>query len=231
MDKIIKFKTISSTNDYIKEHYVQLEDGTIVLSEEQTKGRGRSDHQWISQPGNLYMSRLKKTNLNQDSFFAELIQVSMSVVSLLHNHGIVATIKYPNDILVSGQKICGILIEGKWSQSIEYLISGIGINVNQLEFHELNKKATSINKLLGVKQDLKKLFDEFWTIYRNCDFNYESYIENSMIIGKQITHENQKYNVVGIDKQGFLLLENNETKLKVRINEISLEEIYHEINN
>lgn len=231
MSKIIKFKTISSTNDYIKEHYNELEDGIIVLSDQQEKGRGRSDHEWISQPGNLYMSRLKKDGLNQDSFFAELIKVSMTVVALLNNHRINATIKYPNDILVNGKKICGILIEGKWSDEIEYLISGIGINVNQTEFQDLDHKATSMKKTLGVEFQLTDIFAEFWTIYQSTEFTYESYIENSMIIGKEINHENQRFTVVGIDKEGFLLLDNKTTKLKVRINEISLEEIYHEINN
>lgn len=231
MNKIIKFKTISSTNDYIKKNFVDLEDSTIVVSNEQTSGRGRSDHTWKSEIGNLYMSLLKKNDLTHDSFFFEMIQISMSIVELLKRFDIKSKIKYPNDILVNNKKICGILIESKWSDSIDYLILGMGINVNQIDFQELNFKATSIQLESGLEVKLDDVLMMFLDIYNNNTFELQDYIENSMIIGKMINYNDELCKVIGISKEGYLLLKSEQDEYRVKMNEISLEEIYDEINN
>ena len=144
---ILKFDILDSTNNYLKERTNDLTDGTICYALEQSKGRGRRENSWISPKGNLYFSFLKKHQISRDEVFFETIKTSVAICKLLENYQINATIKYPNDILVNNKKIAGILIETAGIKLIDSLVIGVGLNVNQLDFKNLNKKAISINML------------------------------------------------------------------------------------
>ena len=133
---VIILEEVTSTNEYLKQYYTQLPDQTVVIAKKQLQGKGRLSRTWKSDLGNLYMSILKK-GISRDSVFMELMNVSVSVVELLKQQGIDAYIKYPNDIIVGRKKICGILIESMGFQILDYLVIGIGINVNQKDFQEL----------------------------------------------------------------------------------------------
>jgi len=230
MRNVIKFKEITSTNDYVKDHIEELIDECIVLADIQTRGRGRSNHSWISEQGNLFMTKLLKDRSREDSFNV-LIKVSLSLIDLLNEYGITATIKYPNDILVNGKKISGVLIESKGYDKLDYLIAGIGLNVNQVDFGELNNKATSMSKVIGKNFDLDNIFSDFWDIFDSQKISHKRYVSNSLIIGRKISYNDQLYTVENIDSEGNLVLNDGRSEIRVKINEISLEEIYNEINN
>lgn len=231
MRKIIAFKSISSTNNYLKSEYKNLEDGCVVWSEEQSQGRGRLNRTWVSEVGNLYFSILIKDNVNHDSFYGELRKVSLSILKLLATYNIKAQIKYPNDILVDKKKIAGILIESKGFDQLEYLIVGIGLNVNQSDFGTLNDKATSIGICSKQEVDVKSVLLDFIDIYDKEEGTIEEYNRNSLIIGKWITYNNGQYFVKDIDHNGDMVLEQGSNVVRVKFNEISLEEIYDEFNN
>ena len=108
------FKQLNSTNVYAKQNLSELEDRTVIFAEQQTDGHGRFDRVWISDKvGNLYASIvLKPKNFSADLPLANLTQYLSVVLSeLLEEYGVVADIKWPNDVLVGGKKISGILAE------------------------------------------------------------------------------------------------------------------------
>ncbi len=158
--KIIKLDAIDSTNTFLKElaHNTRLENFTVVTAKSQKKGRGQMGATWVSKPGkNLICS----VYVAFDAFLVKdkvLINyaVSLAIIDVLDSLKIPRlAIKWPNDILSSGAKICGILIENVMrGKEIESAIIGIGLNVNQIAFPEHLSKVTSIRKEMASTFDL-----------------------------------------------------------------------------
>jgi BirA family biotin operon repressor/biotin-[acetyl-CoA-carboxylase] ligase len=129
-----RFERVESTNSTAKLlAQDKAPEGTLVVSGEQTKGRGRSGRDWASPPGNLYLSLLLRPHESaavaaQHSFVAAL-SVHDFIAPLLRQHDL--KLKWPNDVLVDGRKVCGILLESATAPDggLAWLIIGIGINV------------------------------------------------------------------------------------------------------
>ena len=127
-------KTIGSTNDYALLLAAEgAPHGTLVVAEEQTRGRGRLRREWISYPNlGIYLSILLRNPLPvriapQSSYIGSLALVKM----LREEFGITASIKWPNDVLINGRKAAGILTETQSDQDFSrFIVMGIGINVN-----------------------------------------------------------------------------------------------------
>ena len=219
--KIIKFDEISSTNDYLKEKHKSLDDRTVIVSKIQTKGRGRLDRVWESGNGNLYFSMLLKEEINP---FELIVKVSLTLVNLLKMIDIDAQIKYPNDILVNGKKISGILIEKVHDGSLSTII-GVGLNVNQVDFGDLNYKATSISILKEDDYNIDEVLSVYLNLF-NKEYTLEEYKQKSIILGKYIQYNNQLHQVDDILDDGSLLLKHNDNFVRAQFNEITLEEIY-----
>lgn len=145
--QIMRLSTVDSTNNYaaklISEN--KIRSGTVILAVEQLNGRGQRMTQWQSQPGmNLTTSIvLLDLPIHANEQFRISMWSALSVVDCLKLFGIQAMIKWPNDIYVGEQKICGMLIENTLRGSqVSSSVIGIGLNVNQLKFGKLI--ATSI---------------------------------------------------------------------------------------
>ena len=147
--KIIYFDSIDSTNTHAKSIGNESEDGTVIISEEQTNGRGRVGRLWHSKKyEGIWMSIILKPDINPiEAPFITLI-VGASVVRALNKLGIESYIKWPNDLIINGKKICGILTElSAEVDKVNYVVAGIGINVKSMEFDdEISNVATSIYK-------------------------------------------------------------------------------------
>ncbi len=154
---VIEFDTVDSTNQYLKHHYKTLPNCTIVKANYQTRGHGQFNRYWESNyKENLMFSLLIKKELPFPLSDISPIVVS-AIINTLDELNINAYYQEPNDIYVGHHKIAGILIETKYdNQELEYMIIGIGLNVNQDEFETLN--AISIKKLLKKECDLDKVF-------------------------------------------------------------------------
>ena len=153
------FDTLDSTNKYVKEHVNELADFDIVSAGFQTSGKGRNDHIWQGQANqNVYSSIYIKNKEIVGSYGLLSIALGVIVMNFLSAfcEKDKISVKWPNDVYVNGQKICGILLEG---QLPHYVIAGIGINVNQNNFDIDN--ATSLSLLNSKQFDLNKLRDEF----------------------------------------------------------------------
>lgn len=160
--KVIKLNAIDSTNSFLKEmaHSSSLENYTVLVTKEQTKGRGQMGTRWLSEANkNLLCSVF----IRFESFPATnqvLVNyaVSIAIVNVLNTYKIPkVVIKWPNDILSLNKKICGILVENVIQKNeIKSSVIGIGLNVNQINF-PVNFNATSILKETNTEVNL----DEF----------------------------------------------------------------------
>lgn len=230
-NKIIRLESVESTNNYIKKNSSSLEEGTIVISRTQTSGRGRSNHTWMSEKGNLYFSFLLNGYISRSKVFELLIKVSNAVVELLNDYRIESEIKYPNDILVGDKKISGILIESYGSKEIDYVVVGVGINVNQLNFKEINDVAISMKSIIGIKFDIEDILSSFIKHYNKLEsipFNklFDTYLKYSLIIGKRTKLNNKIYLIKGISDNGKLMIENNNIIEYINLNEISIKDLF-----
>lgn len=220
------FDTIDSTNTYAKAIGDEADNGALVISEEQTGGRGRLGRNFISPKyKGIWMSVILKPDIRpQDA--AKLTQVAAaSVVSAIKEQGIDAKVKWPNDILINGKKLCGILTEMKAApERINYVIVGIGINVNLTEddFNDdLKGIATSLLIEKGIPTDMEKLLASVLNIFEklyikfveNNDFKTSLKIcaDNSALIGQEILIINRNTTVeakaMGIDEEGQLIVQ------------------------
>lgn len=158
--KLIEFKKIPSTNDYLKANYEKLTSFTFVRTDYQTQGRGQFDRKWASSNGrNLLMSFLMKDiPINQMNNIKEWVK--SAIFATLGSLGLDVYFKEPNDVFCHDKKLCGILIETKGSgQKFEYVIVGIGLNVNQFLFHKF--KATSVFIETKKIHNVRKIMSKF----------------------------------------------------------------------
>ena len=132
-------------------------NGTLVTADKQTGGRGRRGRTWESPAGkNLYFSLLLKPDLSLEKASMLTLLMAVSVARAVEETGKkCAGIKWPNDILIHGKKVCGILTELKVENArIGHVIIGVGINVKDQEFEgELVEKASTLERECGVNID------------------------------------------------------------------------------
>lgn len=228
----IHFESIDSTNTYLKNNYQNLEDMTFVSASLQTQGRGRNNRIWQADNKNLLCSIL----LKDPKYFAYTNELSIisgyTVLQVLQEYGIDnLSIKWPNDVYADGKKICGILLEATSSESIECLIIGIGINVNQIEFAEAFNATSMINELnkqINISELENKLYEKFIEnldkLMNHNDF-YEEITKHDYLKGKQayaiIDNQKTLVQIIGIDPDYSLkVIHNNELK-NVNSGEIS----------
>lgn len=161
--QIIKLDATESTNTYLKELSVvkELEDFTVVTTQNQTLGRGQFTTKWESDAGKNLAISILKTNINLpiDRLFIISIAVSLSILAALKELGIPnLRVKWPNDIMSGTYKIGGILIENMLSGSkIKRSIIGFGLNVNQEEFKSA-PHAASLKIIVGKSFNLDAVF-------------------------------------------------------------------------
>lgn len=158
--KVIFLPRCASTNSELQKFTEggDLVNGTVLITDEQYAGRGQAGNQWISQSGvNLTFSLYLSNAGEVGSQFQLNIFVTLGLIDFLKSYGIAAKVKWPNDILVNGKKICGILIENSISGSrLSQSIIGIGLNVNQRS--GLPEHATAMVQLRDSELSLKKCF-------------------------------------------------------------------------
>ncbi len=157
--KHIHFKEIDSTNSYLKKHYEELDHMTIVSADYQTKGRGQRDHIWYGDKDSLMFSILLKEGINDIDINEMPFLAAGWLKDALLKYCDDITIKHPNDLMIHGKKVAGILVESIiMGNEVLAVVIGFGINVNQKKFPpELEGNATSLylNKCSSFN---KKLF-------------------------------------------------------------------------
>jgi BirA family transcriptional regulator, biotin operon repressor / biotin---[acetyl-CoA-carboxylase] ligase len=131
-------------------------EGTVVIAETQTSGKGRLGRKWISPKGNLYLSVVLRPNIPIHKAPLITLTGAVAVASAIRTtSGLEAGIKWPNDILISGKKVCGLLTEMSAEQDrIRHIVLGIGVDVN-MEMGELPPDVRSLSTTLAAEAGAK----------------------------------------------------------------------------
>ena len=222
-------ESVDSTNDYAKKKAKELVDGSVIISLEQVKGKGRRGRSFHSGKGDgIYLSIILKPGFEPTKAPFITSIAGAALVNTFNKFNIQTKIKWPNDVLINGKKVAGILTEMSADMEfIEYIVLGVGINVSGLEFpSELKNIATSF-KLEGY--DVKKL-SIIWQFIYEFELLYNLYLNentsevvnilrnNSSVLGKQINvhymNEIESAIAVDINNQGALIIKTQEGEVK-----------------
>ena len=239
--KIYHYDLIDSTNIKAKELAPIEEDGTVIVAEEQTMGKGRLGRTWVSQKGKgIYMSMILKPKVDMMKVSRITLIGAAAVHLALKEMGIKSKIKWPNDILVGDKKVCGILTEMNCDlDKMNFVIMGIGINVNLEEDEipeELKDRATSLKVFSGKLVDKERLFrlvlDYFEELYSLFKDNgamgqvLDICKSNSSVIGREIKVIKGKDvrvgNALDINENGELVVEFGDGVEAINSGEVSI---------
>lgn len=194
--EVIYYRSLPSTNDAAKRRAQEgAKNGTVIIAEEQTAGRGRIKRSWLSPRGSIALSIILYPEL---AYLPCLIMVaSLAVASAIEQvTSLKAQIKWPNDVLVNGRKVCGILVESNVrGDKVDYAVIGIGINVNLnlADFPEIAPLATSLSQELGRnvsrREVIRSLLTEAERLYLALpagDSVFKQWRDRLVTLGKKI---------------------------------------------
>jgi len=243
--RVYYFEEIDSTQNFAQNIAAdKKENGTIIIAEKQTSGRGRLDRKWTSPKGGIWFSLIihPKFDVSSSTLIPILsaVALSKSIKSVL---GLETEVKWPNDITMNGKKVAGVLVDASFqTNSIDYLILGIGINFD-IDAKKLEKRLTKTPNFYGIdslrgkenKTPPKTLLKEFLLQFEKNLLQLDKGEKSKIVkewtkraagIGKKITinTSNGKISGIsqGIDNDGALKIKTkNETK-KIYVGDVVL---------
>lgn len=127
-------------------------EGIVILAEELRRGRGRMGRQWVATKGGLWLSIILRPRELKHVHLLSLATATALAEAINSILGVDARVKWPNDVLINEKKVAGILIEGSVEANIvQYVVVGIGVNVNNVLPQELRSTATTLKDTMGVE--------------------------------------------------------------------------------
>ena len=242
----VYFQEVSSTNQVIKKMAEEgAQEGTLVMTDVQNQGKGRAGRVWTMEPGtNIAMSLLLRPALPPARISMVTLVMGLSVACACRElYGLPVGIKWPNDVVIDGKKICGILTEMSTEMmAVNYVVIGTGINVNGTGFpEEIRDKATSLGLVLGRKLGRAELiaacmkyFEEFYDQFlQTQDLSLLQERYNELLLnrnrGVRVLEPGNEYSGValGISSNGELLVEKEDgSRTAVYAGEVSVRGVY-----
>lgn len=244
--QVFVYKTIDSTNKEAKRK--AMEEGVstaLFLSEEQTLGIGRRGKHWVSKSGTgIFMSLLLRPNIKPANASMLTLLVGIAASKAIEKEtGLRTQIKWPNDLVLNNKKICGILTEmNSEIDYINYVVIGVGINVNQTKIdEELMDIATSLSLEGGKDYSRKSLITSFFEVFdklynqfllrESLDFVIEEYNDLCVNVGRMVKAEINGQTIIGesirVDNAGSLIIRTKEgVELLVNSGEVSVRGLY-----
>ncbi len=213
------FDNISSTNDKAREFAGKGQYNLVITAKKQGKGRGRFGREWSSGHGGLYMTiLLKEESIDKVKYLTFIASMAVAK-SILDFCSLKAKVKWPNDVLVNGKKVCGILTETVFGKE-NYAMVGAGVNVNNENFPvSIKNKATSLKLETGKTYNLEKFsqkvinhFSSLYSYYTNNSYGkiiglWKKY---SHTLGKRVRAETLHGafvgEAIGVDEDCSLIL-------------------------
>lgn len=237
---------VTSTNLYIKDLAKEgAPEGTLAAADIQTQGRGRLGRSWTTEPGsNIAMSLLLRPEISPDRVSMVTLVMGLAVASACQKlYDLPVGIKWPNDVVVNGKKLCGILTEMQMKEmAVEYVVIGTGINVNTKAFpQEICQTATSLLLELGEETSRGELMAECMNDFEKY---YEAFLQtedlsllqeqyNKLLLNRnrmvRVLEPGNEYSgmALGINKDGELLVEREDgTRTAVYAGEVSVRGVY-----
>ena len=205
---------VASTNTTARERASKGERNLVVLADEQTGGRGRLDRSWEAPSGGIYASVLTRPSLSPASVPLLTLAAAVAVGDAAREAGADARIKWPNDVQVGGEKLCGILteMEGE-ADRVSWVVVGIGINANVAP-ESLPEGATSLREQVGdVNRRLftQRVLERYHALAGDPDAVLPAWREATVTLGQRVRVSTPEREVVGvatdIEAPGTLLVE------------------------
>jgi len=194
--RVVYYPSLTSTMDVARREAQQgTAEGTVIVTDEQTAGRGRLERVWLSARGSLTLSMILYPSL---AFLPSLIMLaSLAVVHSIETAtGLKAEIKWPNDVLINGRKVCGILIESDvQGNKVNYSVIGIGVNVSLdlAGFPEILSIATSLADELGREVSRLKVMrcllveiEKLYLVLSSGGSIFEEWRDRLVTLGKRV---------------------------------------------
>ena len=229
---------VDSTNTRIKQLAAQgAPDGTVYIAAAQSAGRGRNGRTFLSPPGGLYLSMLLRPGCPAEEALSITPMAAVAVCRAVKQVcGLLCCIKWPNDVVLGGKKLCGILTEASTDKDGLFLVPGIGVNVNTEEFPpELRPVAGSLFLHSGKKTELEDLaraliqqMDELYAAWK-ADKNafLEEYRALCVNTGREVLAGDCPAKALGIAEDYSLLVEYPDgTKENIACGEVSVRGLY-----
>ncbi len=241
--KIYHFPSIDSTNKYLKKIAINNSEGVVVIADEQTSGRGRLQRNWYSPAdGGLWFSILLQPTIAPQYTPLLTATASLALFDLLKSKNIPVEIKWPNDIMVMGKKLAGILAESKMqANEFAYVVLGIGLNIKQTVFPpEIENIAISLEQLNNENCEREYLLAEFLNFFEKYYFllnggEYTKLVKlwkNRLdLIGQEVKIIEAGKNINGIveniSQLGEIVIRTTDGKVQIfRAGDVSLRNIY-----
>mgnify|MGYP000319883578 CR=1 FL=1 len=220
------------------------EHGTLVVADQQDAGKGRRGRGWSSLPGTgIFMTLILKPELNPSNASMLTLVAAMAVAKgITRCTGMEAKIKWPNDIVINGKKVVGILTEMSAQMDyVNYIVIGIGINVGNEEFpEEIKDVATSIYLESGKHVNRAMLIEKIWEEFEDYYELYEKTQDLSSLVKEYdsyLVNRGQKVRVLdskepyegkamGITDRGELIVDSWEARRLVSAGEVSVRGVY-----
>jgi BirA family biotin operon repressor/biotin-[acetyl-CoA-carboxylase] ligase len=225
--RVLYFPRLTSTMDTAREEAQAWgAEGTVIVADEQTAGRGRLKRTWFAPTGNIAMSVILCPQLSE--LPSLMMLASLAVVHSIESvTGIKAQIKWPNDVLINGKKVCGILIETNVEkEQVGYAILGIGINVSlrAADIAEIESTATSLAAEAGkeisrltLTRDILSQLDRLYLVLRQGHSPYEEWRDELVTLGQRVRVKSgegvQDGVAESVDRDGSLMLRTPDGKL------------------
>lgn len=245
--RIYTMESVDSTNNEAKRRAQEgAPHGSVFVAEEQTGGKGRLGRVWKSPPKTgLWFTLLLRPNATPEQVTNLTLFAGLAVSRAIHAlTGLPAQIKWPNDVVIEGKKVCGILTEmAAEMESVEYVIPGIGVNVNTESFPEdIAWKATSLYLSTGKKwfraTVLQAILREMEELLQRQEEKgtgavLAEYRENCVTIGKPVSTQRGNIRLSGIaeditDTGELIVRQFNGSELIINSGEVSVQGIYGE---
>lgn len=232
--KILYFDEVTSTFDKLAEY--PPENGLTVVANVQTSGIGRSGRQWASERGGIYFSFYIIPKVNADEIPFTAIVCALAAYRTIVQY-VPCGIKWPNDIVCDGKKICGILTKASFIDSSAYVMAGIGINANNSDFGMLSYRANSLRNILEIEVDNKKIlsdfFDNFSRIFEmKKEDVIKEYTSHCVTVGGEVAlhfnsdEEPKKGKCLSVKDDGSILVDVGDEIISVNYGEVSVRGIY-----
>ena len=245
LQRVEAFSEIDSTNEQVKRLAADgAPEGTLVVAEQQSTGKGRKGRNFLSPPGvGIFMSMLLRPKVRvEDASRITLISALAVQEGIFNATGLNCQIKWPNDIISGKRKLTGILTEMSLEEErISYLVVGIGINVNHTSFpEELKDIATSIRMETGksirrapLLVRVAESFEKYYEIYEKTgDLSALKDRYNELLVNRdrevEVLDETHPYTGIseGINEKGELMVRTREGVKQVSFGEVSVRGIY-----
>ena len=201
-----------STNDVA----LACAPGTVVIADQQTKGRGRENREFYSGKGGIYMS----VSVESTQIYRLTVRFASATARAIEQVlGKSVGIKWVNDLIVGGKKVCGILCESRVQGDQISAVAGVGINLCGEIPDSLKDIAGTLENNDEKKEELvAKILDNF---YEEWDF-LDYYRKKSLVLGKKIEVDGKIYEATDIDDEGGLVLQNETERVVKRTGEIRI---------